>query len=80
VDPYCYWCAHDFSANRARYLLLTNTHSFLSVAVPGSGLTSETAFIRASVNAIQRYRSMPADDLTALVSYLISLRSEPAEK
>jgi len=28
----------------------------------------------------QRYRSMPADDLTALVSYLISLRSEPAEK
>lgn len=57
VDPYCDWCAHGFSANRARYLLLTNTYSFLSVVIPGSGITSEAAFIRASVAAIQHYLS-----------------------
>jgi len=56
-DPYCDWCAHGFSANRLRYLMLTNTHSFLSVVIPGSGITSEKAFIRESVNGIQRYLS-----------------------
>ncbi len=57
VDPYCDWCAHGFTARRLRYLLLANTYSFLSVVIPGSGITSETAFVRASVDAIQRYLS-----------------------
>ncbi len=54
-DPYRDWCAHSFTAGRRRYLLLTNTYSFLSVVFSGAGLTSEAAFIRATVGALQRY-------------------------
>jgi hypothetical protein len=49
------WCAHGFTANRHRYLILTNTYSLLSVVTHARGLTTEGAFISHGLSAIRHY-------------------------
>lgn len=49
------WCAHTFTAQRFRYTILTNTHSFLSVVMRGSGIGDENDFIRATIGALREY-------------------------
>jgi hypothetical protein len=49
------WCAHTFTAQRYRYIILTNTHSFLSMVMSGSGISSGHAFTRAAFAAIRDY-------------------------
>ena len=53
--PYTDWCAHTFTAQRYRYVILTNTFSLLSVVAPGTGLTTEDAFVRHAISAIREY-------------------------
>lgn len=53
--PHTDWCAHVFTAQRHRYLILTNTHSLLSVVTSGKGITTEGAFVRHSLAAIAEY-------------------------
>ncbi len=52
-NPFWDWCAHAFTAERHRYVILTNTHSLFSAVTPGAGINSEEAFIRRSVSAIR---------------------------
>lgn len=54
-SPHLDWCAHTFMAQRYRYLLLTNTHSFLSVVTTAKGVTSEDTLIRAALAALRDY-------------------------
>ncbi len=49
------WCAHTFTAQRYRYIILTNTYSFLSVVMSGTGMTSGDAFTRAAFAVIRDY-------------------------
>lgn len=46
------WCAHGFTAQRYRYLILTNTHSLFSVVTHATGVNSQDAFIRHALAAI----------------------------
>ncbi len=52
-NPFTDWCAHGFTAQRHRYVILTNTRSLFSVVTHGAGYTSEDAFIRRAVEAIR---------------------------
>jgi hypothetical protein len=53
--PHCDWCAHTFTAQRFRYIILTNTHSFFSVIMSSRGVTTEAAFIRSALGSIGRH-------------------------
>jgi hypothetical protein len=53
VHPLADWCAHTFTADRHRYLIVTNTHSLFSAVTRGVGVTSEDAFVRRAAAAIR---------------------------
>lgn len=52
-NPFTDWCAHGFTAERHRYVILTNTRSLFSVVTHGAGITSEGAFIRRALDALR---------------------------
>jgi hypothetical protein len=53
VNPFTDWCAHSFTAERYRYVIVTNTHSLFSVVMHGAGITADDAFIRRALDTIR---------------------------
>ncbi|MSU64786.1 MAG: hypothetical protein EXS38_01495 [Opitutus sp.] len=51
--PFTDWCAHGFTAERYRYVIVTNTHSLFSAVTHGAGITSEESFIRRALDAMR---------------------------
>ena len=54
-NPFTDWSGHLFTADRAQYILLTNTASLYSVVTFGRGITDYSEFIDAALTAIREY-------------------------
>jgi hypothetical protein len=60
-NPFADWSAHLFLADRAQYVLMSNTRSFYSVVMYGKGITDGNSFIERALSNIREF--MEADDL-----------------
>src|SRR5215203_2410768 len=49
------WCANEFTFDRRRHIILTNSYSLLSVVIPGAGLTTPESFAAAAMNGIRLF-------------------------
>jgi hypothetical protein len=58
-NPFADWSAHLFIADRAQYILLTNTRSLYSVVMFGKGVTNGSYFIERALSNIREF--MEAD-------------------
>jgi hypothetical protein len=58
-NPYADWSAHLFTADRAQYIILTNTKSLYSVVMFGKGITNYGEFISRALSTICEF--MDAD-------------------
>ncbi len=54
-NPYSDWSCHLFTANRAQYILLTNTKSLYSCVMPGKGMTSESTFVDRALSTLRDF-------------------------
>ena len=54
-NPFADWSAHLFTADRAQYILLTNTASLYSVVTFGRGITDDAQFLDVALSAIREY-------------------------
>ena len=61
-NPYADWSAHLFTAERAQYIILTNTKSLYSVVMFGKGITDGCVLIDRALNTIREF--MDADGQT----------------
>lgn len=52
-NPFLDWNVHLFRANRAQYLIYTNTASLLSFVTPGNGITNDIALIKNATSTIR---------------------------
>jgi hypothetical protein len=58
-NPYADWSAHLFTADRAQYIILTNTKSLYSVVMFGKGITDGSVLIDRALSTIREF--MDAD-------------------
>ncbi len=56
-DIYADWSARSFTADRARYILLSHTRSLYSVVMFGCGITHEGLFISRALDSIREFMS-----------------------
>jgi len=54
-NPYADWSARLFTADRAQYIMLSNTASLYSVVMFGRGITHDGLFIGRSLDAIREF-------------------------
>ena len=54
-NPFCDWSAHLFTANRAQYVIVTNTHSLYSIVMYGQGITDDSVFIDRALSAMREF-------------------------
>ncbi len=54
-DPYADWSAHLFTADRAQYIIVTNTKSLYSVVMYGRGIANDGQFIDRALSSIQEF-------------------------
>lgn len=59
ANPYADWSAHLFTADRAQYILVTNTASLYSVLLHGAGITDDNQFLKRSLDQM---REVMTDD------------------
>jgi len=55
ANPCADWCCHRFTANRSRYLLVTNASTFYSVVLRAKGMGNESDFITVVVSGLRGY-------------------------
>lgn len=55
ANPYADWSSHIFTADRAQYIILTNTQSLYSCVLHGSGITDDDAFIKRAFGIIREF-------------------------
>jgi len=60
-NPFADWSAHLFVADRAQYILLSNTKSLYSTVIFGKGITHDRNLIERALSAIREF--MEADGL-----------------
>lgn len=53
--PYADWSAHLFTADRAQYVILTNTASLYSCVMFGKGITDDSRFIERALSTIREF-------------------------
>lgn len=58
-NPFADWSAHLFTANRAQYIIITNTKSLYSIIMHGQGITDDSIFIDRALSAMREF--MKAD-------------------
>ncbi len=58
-NPYADWSGHLFTADRTRYIILTNTASLYSCVMYGRGVTDDSTFVKRALSAIREFM---ADD------------------
>ena len=54
-DPFADWSAHLFVADRAQYILLSNTRSLYSTVLYGKGVTTDSHFIERALGGIREF-------------------------
>jgi hypothetical protein len=54
-NPLADWSAHLFVADRAQYILLSNTQSLYSTVMFGKGITNDSAFIERALSNIREF-------------------------
>lgn len=54
-NPFADWSAHLFTADRAQYILITNTAALYSVITYGRGVTDDGQFLDAALTAMREY-------------------------
>src|SRR5690606_16413366 len=59
-NPYADWSCHLFTADRAQYILMTDTPSPYSAVMFGRGITDDSHFIE---RALRRHREFVDDDV-----------------
>ena len=73
-NPYADWSARLFTADRAQYILLSNTASLYSTVMFGRGITDDNAFIRSALSQIRE--AMEDDGLTLIYANFIVPETE----
>ncbi len=56
-NPYADWSAHLFTAERAHYVIVTNTVSLYSIILHGRGITDASRFIEYTLEFMAQYMS-----------------------
>ena len=54
-NPLADWSAHLFLADRAQYILLSNTKSLISTVMFGKGITNDNDFIERALSSIREF-------------------------
>jgi hypothetical protein len=54
-NPYADWSAHLFTADRAQYIIVTNTKALYSMVMHGKGITDSSLFIDRALNCIREF-------------------------
>jgi hypothetical protein len=54
-NPFADWSAHLFTADRAQYLILTNTLSLYSTVIYGRGIVNDSQFLDRALSAIREF-------------------------
>jgi hypothetical protein len=55
ANPFADWSAHLFLAERAQYILLTNTASFYSTVMHGRGVPDDNEFLKQGLDRIREF-------------------------
>ena len=55
AKPFADWSGNVFTAQRAQYILLTNTASLYSVVTFGRGITDDARFLDGALSAIREF-------------------------
>ncbi|MBA3483184.1 MAG: hypothetical protein H0T51_15355 [Pirellulales bacterium] len=55
ANPYADWSSHVFTADRAQYIILTNTRSLYSCVLHGRGVSDDDAFIKRAFSNIREF-------------------------
>ena len=55
TTPYADWSCHLFTADRAQYILMTNTPSLYSCVMFGRGITDDSRFIERASSTIREF-------------------------
>src|SRR5262249_13993500 len=69
-NPLADWSAHLFLADRAQYILLSNTKSLISTVMYGKGITTDSDFIERALSSIREF--MEDDDQGAAYERFIA--------
>lgn len=69
-NPFADWTAHLFYADRAQYIMITNTFSLYSMVMPGTGITTGSMFLHKVTNYM--FDILHDDGLRFLFDRLIS--------
>lgn len=54
-NPYADWSAHLFTADRAQYVILSNTASLYSCVMYGRGITDDSRFIERALSTVREF-------------------------
>jgi len=54
VNPFADWSAHVFTADRRRYIIMTNTASLYTVLMAGKGVTTDATLLSQFTSGIQK--------------------------
>ena len=73
-NPYADWSAHLFTADRAQYIIVTNTRALYSVVTFGKGITNGGLFIDRALSALREF--MEDDGQSFVYQRLIAPASE----
>lgn len=68
-NPYADWSAHLFTADRAQYIIVTNTKSLYSVVMYGKGITDYSEFIDRALSNLRGF--IEADGLAFVYERLV---------
>jgi len=55
ASPCADWCCHGFTADRCRYLMVTNASTFFPVVLRANGMGDESAFINGVTAGLREY-------------------------
>lgn len=70
-NPYADWSCHLFTADRAQYILMTNTQSLYSCVMFGRGITDDSRFIERALSTIREFMD---DDVRLPEAYCTNQR------
>jgi hypothetical protein len=59
ANPFADWSAHLFTADRARYIIITNTSSLYSMVMHGRGISDDSGFLDAALTHMREF--LPSD-------------------
>lgn len=62
-NPFADWSAHLFVADRAQYILLSNTKSLYSIVMFGKGITNDSHFIERALSNIREFMEADGQEL-----------------